>query len=308
MAEKKTIGKQAFAGKMAIVAGGSKGIGKATAKKIFQLGGSVCIVARDPEFLEKAAAEIKDVQVNQDQYVETISADTTNMTQLKPLLTEIIEKHGVPDYLINCVGYAYPQYVEKLTLEDFRKQMDVNYYGQLVPILVVLPYFMERKRGYIANTSSMLGFFGFIGYACYTPTKFAIMGLTDTLRHELKPHNIKFSVCCPPDTKTPGFDIENQTKPQECVIVSEGVKVMEAEEVAEEFVEGILNEEFFIMPGEVKSVWESFRLNPEGAREDLDKDLENALKRMGKAEPDNQGTPSHQAVRREWDDSEEQRS
>ena len=84
------------------------------------------------------------------------------------------------------VGYAYPQYIQNLQIQDFKKNMEVNYYGQLNPILCILPYFMQRKRGYIANVSSMMGYFGIMGYATYAPTKFAIAGLTEALRHELK--------------------------------------------------------------------------------------------------------------------------
>ena len=114
--------------------------------------------------------------------------------------------------------------------------MEVNYYGQLVPILILLPYFMEARRGHIANVSSMMGYFGIIGYAAYAPTKFALVGLTEVLRHELKPYNISCSVLYPPDTDTPGFKKENETKPPECAELSAGVKMLSAHEVAEVFV------------------------------------------------------------------------
>ncbi|MFX6861571.1 SDR family NAD(P)-dependent oxidoreductase, partial [Acinetobacter baumannii] len=89
--------------------------------------------------------------------------------------------------------------------DDFRRNMDVNYYGQLVPLLILLPHFMAARKGHIANVSSMLGFMGMIGYATYAPTKFALVGLTDSLRNELKPHGITFSILYPPDTETEGF-------------------------------------------------------------------------------------------------------
>ena len=76
--------------------------------------------------------------------------------------------------MINVVGYAYPQYVQELTLEDYKKCMEVNYYGQLIPTLILLPYFMAARKGHIANVSSMMGYFGIMGYAAYAPTKFAI--------------------------------------------------------------------------------------------------------------------------------------
>jgi len=272
-----------FSGKLAIVTGGSKGIGKATAKRIGELGGSVCIVARGREALTEAAEEIKSVQSSQGQFVETISADCANMDQLSPLLNGFIEKYDVPDYLINSAGYAYPQYIEKLTLDDFKKSMDVNYYSQLVPILILLPHFLERRSGYIANISSLVGLFGLMGYACYSPTKFAIVGLTDTLRHELQPYNIHFSVICPSDVKTPGYEIENQTKPQECLLLSEGISIMEPKEVAKEIVDGILKNEFLIIPGEDgKMSWAVYMADPEGFRSELDNGLAKVRKKLGK--------------------------
>ena len=116
------------------------------------------------------------------------------MERLEPPLTELVDRHGVPDYLIDVVGYGYPQYVQELTLEDCRKCVEVNYYGQLIPILILLPHFMAARKGHIANVSSMMGYFGTMGYAAYAPTKFAIVGLTEVLRNELKPYNISFSV------------------------------------------------------------------------------------------------------------------
>lgn len=275
--------KDSFSGKLVIVTGGSKGIGKATATRIGELGGSVCIVARGKKALTEAAEEIKSAQTGQGQFVETIAADCANMDQLSPRLNEFMDEYGVPDYLINCAGYAYPQYIEKLTLDDFKKNMDINYYAQLVPILILLPHLIARRSGYVANIASLAGLFGMMGFACYSPTKFAIVGLTDTLRHELRPYNIHFSVVCPSDVRTPGYEIENQTKPRECLLLSEGVPIMEPEEVAKGIVDGILKNEFLIIPGDGGQLaWAAYIADPEGFRAELDAGLAEARKRLGK--------------------------
>jgi 3-dehydrosphinganine reductase len=282
MAEGSLSGKH-FEGKIALVPGGSKGIGKATVKKIVQLGGSVCIVARNAKALKEAKAEADALITDKKkQFVETVPADATDIKKLKPLVEKFIARRGVPDYLINCVGYAHPEYVEKLTFADFKRNMEVNYYGQLVPILILLPHFMKARMGHIANVSSMAGYIGVMGYATYTPTKFALVGLSEVLRHELKPYNITVSILYPPDTDTPGLATENLIKPKECSIMTEKAGLLSPEEVAEAFVKGILKGTLHILPGEAKFVRMMVRHFPGLVRWILDGDYRKARKRLGK--------------------------
>jgi 3-dehydrosphinganine reductase len=272
MVKEELIAQQPFIGKFALIPGGSKGMGKETAKLFIQLGGSVCIIARSMEALKETQDECNNLKTEASQFIEIISCDTTDMDKLKPLITDFIDKHGVPDYLMNFVGYAYVNYIEKLTLEDFKRNMDVNYYGQLVPTLIVLPYLLEAKKGYIVITSSGLGFVGIMGYATYVPTKFALVGLAEVLRNELLPYNIKVSVVYPADTDTPGFEEENKLKPPECAIISESVmtKIMTPEEFAEEFIEGILKGEFEILPGDMRKGIKEMRDDPDMVRGIMD--------------------------------------
>ena len=271
-----------FKDKIAIICGGSKGMGKEISKFIVKMGGSVLIIARDAEVLKTAAEEMNKLKIEDSQFVEFFSCDTTDMAKLKPLIDDFISKHRVPDYLINMVGYAYSQYIEKLTLDDFKKNMDVNYYGILVPILILLPYFMKEKRGYIVNTSSMMGYMGMMGYVTYSPTKFAIVGLTEVLRHELKPYNIRFSILYPPDVDTPGLAIENETKPEECKILEGNIKLSSAEQVAKVFIKGIRKRKFNIFAGSAKLFWLLYRYVPRLVRFYGDADYKKARKRLGK--------------------------
>lgn len=262
MAKQERIKERPFTDKIAIVCGGSMGIGKETAREIVLLGGSVCLVARHPEPLENTARELEAIKRDQAQFVETIVCDATDEEKLKPLLAAFVAQRGVPDYLINSVGYARPKYVQDLTLDDFRQRMEVNYFGQLVPIHILLPYFIEARKGHIANVSSMAGFNGIMGYAAYAPTKFALAGLSEVLRHELKPYNIDCSVIYPPDTDTPGLQKENEVRPAECAMIAGSVDMLSAQEVAEVFVEGLLKKQFTILPGEAGWVWRLNRFAP----------------------------------------------
>ncbi|MHA1646644.1 MAG: SDR family NAD(P)-dependent oxidoreductase [Promethearchaeota archaeon] len=271
-----------FKDKIAIICGGSKGIGKETSKLIVKMGGNVLIIARNAEVLKTAAEEMNQLKILDSQFVEFISCDTTDMEKLKPLIEDFIGKHRVPDYLINMVGYAYPSYIEKLTLDDFKKNMNVNYYGQLVPILILLPYFMKEKRGYIANTSSVLGYLGMMSYATYCPSKYAIVGLTESLRHELKPYHIKCSIFFPSDTDTPGLAKENEISPEECKILSNNVKLLSAEESAKVFIKGIRKRKFNILSGGAKMFWILHRYVPRLVRFYGDIDYKKARKSLGK--------------------------
>jgi len=282
MVNEELIAQKPFKGKFAIIPGGSKGMGKATAKLFVQLGGSICIIARGMDELSETQEECYKLRSEESQFVEIISCDTTDMDKLKPLITDTINKYRVPDYLFNFVGYAYAQYIEKLTLEDFKRNMDINYYGQLVPTLIVLPYFLENKQGYITFTSSIMGFMAIMGYTTYCPSKFALFGLSEVLRHELLPYNIKVSVLFPVDTDTPGLAEENKLKPEECKIISESGTVMAAEEVAEIFIDGIQKEMFEILPGEAAIQIKDMRENPDDIRAVLDRLYKRARRKTGR--------------------------
>lgn len=268
-------------GKTVVIAGGSKGIGKETSRILVQSGMNICMIARSKEALDNIKEELLQEKIEETQYIETIAADTTNMEMLKPLLEDFAQKHRV-DYLLNFVGYAYPQYLDKLTLKDFRDCMEVNYFGHLIPILIMLPFFRKQKSGYIASCSSVMGFMGLLGYASYSPTKYAIVGLIESLRHELKDENIHFSVIYPPDTQTPGYENENKSKPEELKIISQGGGLLSPEKVAYKFVRGIVKRKFYIHPGESNLLWTVVRHFPKLSHYLLDRALTKAKRKMNK--------------------------
>jgi len=268
-----------LSGKSAVITGGSMGIGKAAAKEFVKSGGSVCIIARKKTDLRRAVDEISKLRMHESQSVESISCDATDMKLLGTLLADHIKKNGVPDYLMNFVGYSNPNYVQNLKIEDFKNNMESNYYGQLVPTLTLLPYFMQKKKGYIVNCSSVVGYMGLLGYAAYAPAKYAIFGLTETLRNELKRYNIRFSILCPPDTDTPGFAMENKTKPVELKIMSKGGGFMTPDEVAVKLMQGIAKKKFYIMPGQSRFLWSMVRHFPNLSHAIMDSELKKASKK-----------------------------
>lgn len=110
----------------------------------------------------------------------------------------------------------------------------------------------------------------------------AIVGFTEVLRNELKPYNIHFSVLYPPDTDTPGFEMENRTKPGECALMSEKIKLLSARKVAQIFVEGIIKGKYAIFPGDAGFVWRINRHLPWLVRWIIDAQYRRARRKLGK--------------------------
>jgi short-subunit dehydrogenase len=121
-----------------------------------------------------------------------------------------------------------------------------------------------------------------MGYAGYTPTKFAIVGLSEVLRNEYNAYNIKVSVVFPPDTDTHGLHEEAKTRPEELNIISERGGLLLPEEVAEQILKDILKEKFYILPGSAKFLWRIKRLFPKLVFWVSDRDLKKARKKLSK--------------------------
>jgi 3-dehydrosphinganine reductase len=115
---------------------------------------------------------------------------------------------------------------------------------------------MERQSGHIVNFSSIAGFVGTFGYTAYGASKFAVRGLSDALRVEMKPYGISISVVFPPNTDTPQLHYENRFKPEEAHRIEGVVKLLTADQVAKVVVRGIARRRAYILPGwDTKVIW-----------------------------------------------------
>ena len=241
-----------FAGKNAVITGGSSGIGKATARLLARYGANVFIIARGQKRLDAALDEIAAERNRAAQVCRAFSADVSQYEQIKAVGDAIAEGGHPPDILINSAGIARCNYFDELTLDDFRQTMNINFFGTVNTVKTMLPYMKERRSGHIVNISSMAGFLGVFGYTAYGASKFAVRGFSDVLRCELKPYGIHVSVVFPPDTDTPQLWAENETKPLETKMISGTVKPMSAEAVALAILRGVCRRRHLIFPG-----WES---------------------------------------------------
>jgi 3-dehydrosphinganine reductase len=237
-----------FNGQHAIITGGSSGIGKATAKLLAKEGANISIIARDRTKLETAKIEIEAVKLNTSQQIFPIAADVSNWRQIEEAIQTCIANVGTPDILITSAGIARPGYFQEVPMEVFERTMAINYFGSLYSIKAALPSMEKQRKGHIVLISSGAGLIGVYGYTAYSPSKFALRGLAESLRGELKPLGIQLSIVYPPDTDTPQLEAENKTKPLETKLITGTAKTWSAESVAREIIQGIEKKSFTITP------------------------------------------------------------
>lgn len=238
-----------FNQKHIIITGGSSGIGKATAKLFASRGANLTIIARNSEVLKQAKVEIQAAQINQNQEIFTLSADVSSHEQAENAIQEATTKFGGVDILITSAGIAHPGYFRDLPLAVFEQAMAVNYWGSFYCIRAVLSTMEAQKSGRLVLISSGVGLIGIYGYTPYSPTKFALRGLAESLRGELKPLGIGVSIVYPPDTNTLQLIAENQLKPVETKRITGTVEPLEADDIAKEIIRGIEKQKFAIAPG-----------------------------------------------------------
>lgn len=238
-----------YKGKLVLITGGSSGIGFALAKGIAASGGNVAILARTKEMLASAETEIKKHQLDPGQKLIKIIADITQPDKLSAALEKFTVETGIPDIVINSAGVAHPGKFTTLDPEIFHWMMDVNYFGTVNVLKCLLPAMQQRRAGTIVNISSIAGFIGVYGYSAYGASKYAVRGLSDVLRSELKPYGVKVSVVFPPDTDTPQLEYESQYKPFITKEVAGSAKLMSADVVAAAILKQVALGRYIILPG-----------------------------------------------------------
>eukprot|EP00823_Brevimastigomonas_motovehiculus_P009658 TRINITY_DN9377_c0_g1_i1.p1 TRINITY_DN9377_c0_g1~~TRINITY_DN9377_c0_g1_i1.p1 ORF type:complete len:360 (-),score=68.04 TRINITY_DN9377_c0_g1_i1:135-1214(-) len=232
-------------GKNCIVTGGSQGIGKSLAAQLVQEGANVIIMSRSQQKLDQAVEEIRSMPSSTGQ-ISAVAVNVTDPVSVQRVMSQAAQQfQNRIDVLITCAGQAATGYFDSLTVNDFQQQMNLNYFGAVYACRAALPFVPSGGR--ILFVGSMAGSCGLVGYSAYAPSKAALHGLAEVLSMELRARNILVSLVMPPDTKTPGFEVENQTKPIECKEMDEGLYL--PEDVASSIVSGIKQYRFLITTG-----------------------------------------------------------
>jgi len=230
------------------ITGGSSGIGLSLAIQCAAAGARLSLLGRDPAKLSAAAAAVR-AQTPSTPKIVTLPADVAEESSLLAALRAAEAVHGPVDILITSAGVARPGYFEEIPVSVFERTMTVNYFGTLYAIKAVVPGMRTRGRGAVVLISSGAGLVGLFGYTPYAPSKFALRGLAESLRAELKPAGITVTIVYPPDTDTPQLVEENLTKPPETKALTAGGGLWTADDVARVTLAAVREGRFSVTPG-----------------------------------------------------------
>ena len=182
-----------FKDKVVVITGGSRGLGLLLARELASQGAHIAICARDKDELLRARQELERLSAE----VFAAPCDITDRTQVIKMIRSVREYFGRIDVLINNAGTIQVGPYNVMTIEDYEEAMNIHYWGPLYTILATLPHMRERGEGRIVNISSIGGKISVPHLLPYSASKFALVGLSEGLRSELKKEGIIVTTVCP---------------------------------------------------------------------------------------------------------------
>ncbi len=186
--------------KVAIVTGGSRGIGFATVEAFLREGATVILTASSQASADKAVAKLK--EANPNAAVSGIAPDLSSLASVQEAFDGIVEAYGRIDILVNNAGISESTPLTKYTEETFNKVMDLNVKGVFNAARAAVPHMEAQGSGVILNTSSMVSIYGQPSGLAYPASKFAVNGITLSLARELGPKGIRVNAVAPGITET----------------------------------------------------------------------------------------------------------
>jgi len=180
-------------GKVVVITGASSGLGEATARLLCAQGASVVLGARRADRIRSLAEEL----TGRGGKALAAATDVTDRAQVKRLVDAAVQAYRRIDVMINNAGLMPQSLLERLKIDEWDRMIDVNIKGVLYGIAAALPYMKQQKAGHIINVSSVAGHKVGPGSAVYAATKYAVRALSEGLRQEVKPYNIRTTVISP---------------------------------------------------------------------------------------------------------------
>lgn len=198
--QKRKGSKKMLKEKVAIVTGGTRGIGLAVVRSYLQNGAKVALFGSREETVEKALAELK--AENKDYSVIGMWPNLAEFDEVENAVNEVVKTFGKIDILVNNAGISAREPLSQYTPENFKKIMDLNVTAVFNGCKAVEPFMREAKSGCIINTSSMVSIYGQPSGVGYPTSKFAVNGLTKSLARELGREGIRVNAVAPGVTRT----------------------------------------------------------------------------------------------------------
>jgi 3-oxoacyl-[acyl-carrier protein] reductase len=192
-------------GKVAIVTGGTKGIGRAIAEALLREGMSVCIGARKEKEVEEAVGELSGIGEGR---ATGAVCDVREAEEVAALFEHAVAEFGGVDVLVNNAGIGIFGRVEDLSVEDFRAVLETNLFGVFYACHEAIPQMKKRGGGYIINISSLAGTNAHPQMSAYNASKFGLNGFSEALMQEVRHDGIKVSYIMPGSVNTAFGDDE----------------------------------------------------------------------------------------------------
>lgn len=213
---------QSLKGKVALITGAGKGIGRSTAIELAKEGVNIGLIARTEADLKAVASELEAFDVQ----VAYATADVSSMEEVNAAVEHLHTKLGATDILINNAGIGKFGGFLELNPAEWKQIIDVNLMGVYYVTRAVLPQLIEKNGGDIINISSTAGQKGAPVTSAYSASKFGVLGLTESLALEVRKHNIRVTALTPSTVATELAYKENLTD-------GNPDKVMQPEDLAE---------------------------------------------------------------------------
>lgn len=257
--------------RVAIVTGGASGIGRALGSALVRRGDQVVLAAADGAAAVRVAEEFTAVGPGE---ARAAAVDVRDAAAVAALVTDTAERYGRLDLMFNNAGVGIGGPVEELALAHWDRAIDVNLRGVVHGVDAAYPVMLRQGSGHILNTASIAGLLPSPGFTPYATTKWAVVGLSLSLRGEAAPHGVRVSVICPGGVDTPmldkgmpsdlpGVPTVETTDVRAVITKLSGGHLYSADALAADVLRGVdRNRAIIVAPRQARIMWRLMRLSP----------------------------------------------